>query len=246
MSRSFILAVSFCLTFVINSSLIHAGEVQKILSNNPSYTVEQIKIIDSIINTAISEKLPADYLYLRLQEASAKNISFVVLEEALNEKITTLKIASELLKNRKEKGSLLPENIKLLSEFIDRGMAVNEFNELSRLSKSKNIDIDKTIHTINSYLLLRENCVDRPYSKQVFELLIEGKYSSKQIKEIELLFTYSFEKNIDFKEAREVIQPGVRAGKSTAKIKGEFRKKRISEVKEGMKEYEKYPKAINR
>jgi len=234
MIRAFFWAV-----FLFTAIYANASEIKNFLSEKSQFSPRQITEIDSLINLAVSEKLPEDYLSLRIREGIAKNVPFEILSEVIKEKTLTLRISRELLNSRFEAKYVNKEKIKLLAEYLDRGLTINSFNELTREAKYKNVNIDKTLDLFNSFVLLKEKSIERKYAAAVFVSLLEKDFSIKQINEAAELFIFAFTKKIEFDEAQEIILSGIKSGKSPSEIKGQFRKKILKEIKEEMKEYDK-------
>jgi len=218
---------------------VQSSEISSFLSEKSKFNTDQITQVNSLIESAINEKLPEDYLVLRVREGVAKNVSFEILSEVIKEKIITLKVSTLLLNSRFEVKDMNKGKVKLLAEYLDRGLTINSFNELTREAKNKKVSLDRTLELLNIFVILKEKNIDRKYAAAVFVSMLGAEFSSKQFNESADLFSFSYAKSIEFNEAREIIIDGIKAGKSLSEIKGLFRKKILKEIKEEMKEYDK-------
>ncbi|OGS28152.1 MAG: hypothetical protein A2297_08665 [Elusimicrobia bacterium RIFOXYB2_FULL_48_7] len=237
MKKAIAKILSSAVLWMLLFSAASANEIEKYLSEKSNYDSAQVNAINELIKNAANDNLPEECLFLKVKEGIAKGVQYDVMLEAMREKTLVLRIARELLNFRFDTKNIAKAHIETLAEYLDMGMTVGGYNDVTRKAKSKKVGIDKTLQLLEVYVYLQKKGVEKKYTEDVYVSLLDSEMPQKKMSIIADLYVYAYKKKVVFNDAQEIIMNGIKLSWSQQQIRDQFRKIRVKEIKEEMREY---------
>lgn len=197
MNRLVLIVTLICL------SILHSfcSEIKEFLTKETNFTTEQINTVTKLVDNAIREELPEEFIYQRVREGVTKKVEYILLYTTLIEKIAKLKIAKLLL----EEFFNVPEKdinycVQYLSEQLDQGLTAEEFVYIAKYSIKHNLKILPKDFLKYTALIIYAKHTDIELS-EAKETILNGMAKGTQPKQLKTIL-----KSIELEKFREELK----------------------------------------
>jgi hypothetical protein len=193
------------------------------------FTRQEIESVEKLLSSAGQEGLPVRYLLPRLTEAATKRVPYTRLEAVLCKKLDHMRHAYALIWKQLGTGrrtEKLNEDICLLAEFLERGLADDEWDAVLAAA-DKRLLLEEVLERVRQVVLLKEVGYPANSVKEIVSALLPVDPAGARTL-VDLLRQYPSIK------AKDIVLKGVRDRKNSdlleKELQASYRAETIKEV----------------
>ena len=233
-SRLFIFMLFVFLIFLLPGYSLsdnRTADIKQLLESRTDWTEKQVEDILGFIEKSKGEGLPVEVLINRLKEGVARGSNYTAVLEVLTKKINSLKSAKELIYKHTDRDApvgVSAEDIKyshqLLAELLGRGLAEQEFEEISGIGLSHGIKMDELVRLCEILITSRELGFPSEYMREIILLAVAKGMRIRAIEYLsETLQGVMRDKTLKPGEIKDIIVDGLNRNRSVVRIKRDIK-----------------------